>query len=342
MQTKLIKANDSNINETALLAGEILRNGGIVAIPTETVYGLAANALSGEAVKKIFEAKGRPQDNPLIVHVTDISEVTPLVKSIPDEARRLAERFWPGPLTMIMPKSEKIPMVTSGGLDTVGIRMPSHKVARALISACGSPIAAPSANLSGSPSPTTAQHVLNDMHGRIPAIIDGGACGVGVESTVISFEGEDGIRLLRPGFISAEDLMEITPNVLIDKGVLEKLGENVKVRSPGMKYKHYAPKADVTIIDSSLDAFREYVKTHADNDTTLMVFTDNDCEGLDIPHICYGANDEEQAKELFDVLRELDDIGAKKVYARCPNKDGEGLAVYNRLLRAAGFQVVKL
>lgn len=151
-------------------------------------------------------------------------------------------------------------MVTSGGLDTVGIRMPSHKVARALISACGFPIAAPSANLSGSPSPTTAQHVLNDMHGRIPAIIDGGACGVGVESTVISFEGEDGIRLLRPGFISAEDLMEITPNVLIDKGVLEKLGENVKVRSPGMKYKHYAPKADVTIIDSSLEAFREYVK----------------------------------------------------------------------------------
>ena len=243
---------------------------------------------------------------------------------------------------MIMPKSEKIPMVTSGGLDTVGIRMPSHKVARALISACGFPIAAPSANLSGSPSPTTAQHVLNDMHGRIPAIIDGGACGVGVESTVISFEGEDGIRLLRPGFISAEDLMEITPNVLIDKGVLEKLGENVKVRSPGMKYKHYAPKADVTIIDSSLEAFREYVKTHADNDTTLMVFTDSDCEGLDIPHICYGANDEEQAKELFDVLRELDVIGAKKVYARCPNKDGVGLAVYNRLLRAAGFQVVKL
>lgn len=336
--TKILGTDEDSI----AYAAKLLSQGEVVGMPTETVYGLAANAFDEAAVRKIFAAKGRPADNPLIVHISDISQLEGLVDKIPSLAVKCAEKFWAGPLTMIMPKSEKIPMVTSGGLDTVGIRMPSHKVARALISACGFPIAAPSANLSGSPSPTTAQHVLNDMHGRIPAIIDGGACGVGVESTVISFEGEDGIRLLRPGFISAEDLMEITPNVLIDKGVLEKLGENVKVRSPGMKYKHYAPKADVTIIDSSLEAFREYVKTHADNDTTLMVFTDNDCEGLDIPHICYGANDEEQAKELFDVLRELDDIGAKKVYARCPNKDGVGLAVYNRLLRAAGFQVVKL
>ena len=312
--TKILGTDEDSI----AYAAKLLSQGEVVGMPTETVYGLAANAFDEAAVRKIFAAKGRPADNPLIVHISDISQLEGLVDRIPPLAVKCAEKFWAGPLTMIMPKSEKIPMVTSGGLDTVGIRMPSHKVARALISACGFPIAAPSANLSGSPSPTTAQHVLNDMHGRIPAIIDGGACGVGVESTVISFEGEDGIRLLRPGFISAEDLMEITPNVLIDKGVLEKLGENVKVRSPGMKYKHYAPKADVTIIDSNLEAFRDYVKAHGDKDTTLMVFTDNDCDGLDIPHICYGANDEEQAKELFDVLRELDDIGAKKVYARCP------------------------
>ena len=298
--TKILGTDEDSI----AYAAKLLSQGEVVGMPTETVYGLAANAFDEGAVRKIFAAKGRPADNPLIVHISDISQLEGLVDKIPPLAVKCAEKFWAGPLTMIMPKSEKIPMVTSGGLDTVGIRMPSHKVARALISACGFPIAAPSANLSGSPSPTTAQHVLNDMHGRIPAIIDGGACGVGVESTVISFEGEDGIRLLRPGFISAEDFMEI--------------------------------------IDSSLEAFREYVKTHADNDTTLMVFTDSDCEGLDMPHICYGANDEEQAKELFDVLRELDDIGAKKVYARCPNKDGVGLAVYNRLLRAAGFQVVKL
>lgn len=254
--TKILGTDEDSI----AYAAKLLSQGEVVGMPTETVYGLAANAFDEAAVRKIFAAKGRPADNPLIVHISDISQLEGLVDKIPPLAVKCAEKFWAGPLTMIMPKSEKIPMVTSGGLDTVGIRMPSHKVARALISACGFPIAAPSANLSGSPSPTTAQHVLNDMHGRIPAIIDGGACGVGVESTVISFEGEDGIRLLRPGFISAEDLMEITPNVLIDKGVLEKLGENVKVRSPGMKYKHYAPKADVTIIDSSLEAFREYVK----------------------------------------------------------------------------------
>lgn len=335
--TKILGTDDESIKAAA----KLLADGEVVGMPTETVYGLAANAFDEAAVRKIFAAKGRPADNPLIVHISDIAQIEELVNELPKLAVKCAEKFWPGPLTMIMPKSDKIPMVTSGGLDTVGIRMPSHKVARALISACGFPIAAPSANLSGSPSPTTAQHVLNDMQGRIPAIIDGGACGVGVESTVISFEG-DSIRLLRPGFISAEDLMEITPNVLIDKGVLEKLGENVKVRSPGMKYKHYAPKADVTIIDSSLEAFRSFVKENADRDTTLMVFADSDCDGLDIPHLCYGATDEEQAKELFDVLRELDDIGAKKVFARCPNKDGIGLAVYNRLLRAAGFQVVKL
>lgn len=336
-ETKLLGIDENSVNTAA----ELIKAGEVVGIPTETVYGLGANAFDEEAVRKIFAAKGRPADNPLIVHVSDFDEISPLVTEIPALAKKCAEKFWPGPLTMIMPKSDKIPMVTSGGLDTVGIRMPSNMTARAIIKASGCPIAAPSANLSGSPSPTTAQHVFADMNGRIPAIVDGGACGVGVESTVISFEG-DGIRLLRPGFVSVEDLKEITENVLVDKGVLEMLGEGAKVMSPGMKYKHYAPKADVTIIEGSSHAFNAFIKANADAEDVVMYFTDNDVSGLSQRRICLGATDEEQAQRLFDALRELDEMGAKTVYARCPRKTGVGLAVYNRLLRAAAFRVIKL
>lgn len=335
--TKILGTDDNSIE----YAAELLKNSEVVGMPTETVYGLAANAFDENAVRRIFAAKGRPADNPLIVHICDFDMIYELVQDVPALAKKCAEKFWAGPLTMIMPKSDKIPLVTSGGLDTVGIRMPSHPAAKALIKKCGLPLAAPSANLSGSPSPTSAQHVFDDMNGRIPAIIDGGVCGVGVESTVISFEN-DGIRLLRPGFVSVEDLKEVTDNVFVDKGVLEKLGENVKVRSPGMKYRHYAPKADVTIIDSSLDKFREYVLANGDSETACMVFDENDCDGLDFPAFCYGNSDEEQARMLFDVLRELDRRNVKKAFARCPHKDGVGLAVYNRLLRAAGFKVIKL
>ena len=335
--TKILGTDDNSIE----YAAELLKNSEVVGMPTETVYGLAANAFDENAVRRIFAAKGRPADNPLIVHICDFDMIYELVQDVPALAKKCAEKFWAGPLTMIMPKSDKIPLVTSGGLDTVGIRMPSHPAAKALIKKCGLPLAAPSANLSGSPSPTSAQHVFDDMNGRIPAIIDGGVCGVGVESTVISFEN-DGIRLLRPGFVSVEDLKEVTDNVFVDKGVLEKLGENVKVRSPGMKYRHYAPKADVTIIDSSLDKFREYVLANGDSETACMVFDENDCDGLYFPAFCYGHSDEEQARMLFDVLRELDRRNVKKAFARCPHKDGVGLAVYNRLLRAAGFKVIKL
>ncbi|WP_028506236.1 L-threonylcarbamoyladenylate synthase [Ruminococcus sp. FC2018] len=336
-ETKILSADESSINE----AVNLLKSGEVVGMPTETVYGLGADAMNENAVRKIFAAKGRPADNPLIVHISRFDMIEPLVTEIPELAYKCAEEFWPGPLTMIMPKSDAVPEITSGGLDSVGIRMPSHKVARAIINKCGFPIAAPSANLSGSPSPTTAGHVFNDMNGRIPAIVDGGFSAVGVESTVISFE-KDAIRILRPGFISAEDLKEITPDVIIDKGVLGKLENGAVARSPGMKYKHYAPKADITIIDSSLGAYRTYVKEHADKDTVCMVFKTDDCEDLGFKTICYGSSDSEQAHLLFDTLRELDNIGAKKVFARCPNKDGIGLAVYNRLLRAAAFQVVKL
>ncbi|MBQ8965263.1 L-threonylcarbamoyladenylate synthase [Ruminococcus sp.] len=336
-ETKILGTDEKSVR----LAAELIKSGEVVGIPTETVYGLGADAFDEAAVRKIFAAKGRPADNPLIVHVSAFDEIAPLVIEIPELAKKCAEKFWPGPLTMIMPKSNRIPLVTSGGLDTVGIRMPSNSTARAVIRESGCPIAAPSANLSGSPSPTTAQHVFADMNGRIPAIVDGGACGVGVESTVISFEG-DGIRLLRPGFISVEDLKEVTENVMVDKGVLEMLGNDVKVSSPGMKYKHYAPKAEVTIVDGSSMQFNEFCKANADESDTLMVFTEADAEGLYNRKIVLGASDEEQAQHLFDALRELDVMGAEKVYARCPRKTGVGLAVYNRLLRAAAFRVIHI
>ncbi len=336
--TKLLDSSEESI----MLAARLLKDGEVVGFPTETVYGLGANAFDGSAVKKIFQAKGRPGDNPLIVHISGFEQLDGLVTEIPALAVKCAKAFWPGPLTMIMPKSDKIPDTTSGGLDTVGIRMPSDKTAGRLISACGFPLAAPSANLSGSPSPTTAQHVFKDMNGRIPAIIDGGFCGVGVESTVISFEGTDGIRLLRPGFVSPEDLREITENVIIDKGVTESLGADAKVRSPGMKYKHYAPKAEITIIDGDLEKFRNYAIKNGNTDTALMIFEKSDAEGIDFPALCCGKTDEEQARNLFDVLRELDNIGVKQAFARCPSKSGVGLAVYNRLLRAAAFRVIKL
>ena len=337
METKLLNTDDESLK----YAASLLREGKVVGIPTETVYGLGANALDESAVADIFKAKGRPQDNPLIVHIADISKLEELAYDIPKLAYKCAESFWPGPLTMILKKKDIIPDTTSGGLDTVGIRMPSNKYARKIIEYAGVPIAAPSANLSGSPSPTTAMHVFKDMNGRIPAIVDGGMSAVGVESTVISFEN-DGIRILRPGFISREDLLEICENVIIDKGVLEQLSPETIVRSPGMKYRHYSPKADVTIIDAELEKFRAFVKENCDKDTVCLVFDDKDCEGLDTRYINYGNDSKQQARMLFDALRELDEIGAKKAYARCPQKSGVGLAVYNRLLRAAAFQVIKL
>ena len=326
--------------ESVRKAAELLKSGEVVGMPTETVYGLAANALEPAAVEKIFIAKGRPQDNPLIVHVADFDMIAPLVTEIPELARRCAEAFWPGPLTMIMPKSELIPRTTSGGLDTVGIRMPSNETARRLIRECGFPIAAPSANLSGSPSPTRASRVYDDMKGRIPCIIDDGSCAVGVESTVIAFEGGR-IRLLRPGFISCEELSVIA-EVIVDKGVTEAVASDAAVASPGMKYKHYSPKADVTIVKGDDESFEVFAAETAGDGVWFMTFGEKDTEACGANVIPYGETDEEQAERLFEVLRELDDAGAERVFARCPRETGVGLAVYNRLLRAAGFKVIEL
>ena len=335
METKVLKPTKENIRYCA----ELIKSGDVVGMPTETVYGLAANAYDESAVKKIFMAKKRPADNPLIVHIADISMLKELTTSIPETAIAVCEKFWPGPLTVILPKSDRIPLITSGGLNTVGIRFPSNKVARELINECGLPLAAPSANLSGSPSPTTAKHVFDDLNGSIPAILNGGSCSVGVESTVISFEN-DIIRLLRPGKISVDDLKTAASDVIIDKGVFEIISNDTKVKSPGMKYKHYSPKADITLVDGSIEFFEKYVNEHNSIDTYALIF-DGDNISKDIKSIKYGINSEQQAERIFAVLREVDKIGANKVFARCPSKEGIGLAVYNRMLRAAGFKVVK-
>ena len=260
MNTEVLKVTKENIEEAAERAGALLRSGEVVGIPTETVYGLAANAFDEAAVAKIFKAKGRPQDNPLIVHISAFSELAALVKEVPESAKKLADAFWPGPLTMILPKSDKIPNAVCAGLATVAIRMPSHAVARAVIQKAGVPLAAPSANLSGSPSPTNAKYVYDDMNGKIPMILVGGSSKVGVESTVITL-ALDTPRVLRPGGITVEQLREVLGEVTVDDAVLHPLKQGVKVASPGMKYKHYAPKAEITILKGDFESFKSYVKT---------------------------------------------------------------------------------
>ncbi|MBW7573419.1 L-threonylcarbamoyladenylate synthase [Caproiciproducens faecalis] len=339
MQT--LRLNASN-QEDIRTAAQILRDGGLVGIPTETVYGLAANALDGKAVAAIFAAKGRPMDNPLIVHISDFDQIYQLVREVTPEAKKLAQAYWPGPMTMILPKSDIIPNEVSAGLDTVAIRFPSHLAAKALIDAAGIPLAAPSANLSGHPSPTTAGHVLNDLDGKIEAVVDGGPCGVGLESTVVTL-ASDPPRLLRPGGITLEQLRSVLGTVEMDSAVLNPLKEGARVSSPGMKYKHYSPKANVIIIDGSFDAYKNYVNSHGGDHTAALCYSGEAAE-LAVPTVCYGGEDDygEQARELFDALRRLDEIHAKTVYARCPEPKGVGLAVYNRLIRAAGFEVLHL
>ena len=322
--------------ESAEKAAEIMAAGGVVGIPTETVYGLAADARNESAVHSIFRAKGRPQDNPLIVHISAIEQLRPLVREIPELALRIAERFWPGPLTMIFPKSDVIPRATSGGLDTVAVRMPRSPAARAIIDACGFPLAAPSANLSGSPSPTTAQHVLRDMDGRVPLIIDGGECDCGVESTVLCFPAADRVRILRPGGVTAEMLSELCA-VDIDPAVTSEPPKGAKVLSPGMKYKHYSPKAEVFIVNAHGKRFRDWCLAH-EKGRTLALSADPVEHGM---FRCFGKDGQEQAHRLFALLREADDQGAQTVYVEIPSKDGIGLAVYNRLLRAAAFRIVE-
>ena len=329
--------------ESVALAARLLQQGELVALPTETVYGIAADARNGEAVKKIFEAKGRPQDNPLIVHICGMEMLNGIVSEVPERAKKLAAAFWPGPLTMVMPRGPEVSDVTCAGLDTVGVRMPSHPVVQQVIKASGVAFAAPSANLSGKPSPTNAPDTLADMDGRLPLILDGGESNVGVESTVVAVTGEHPM-LLRPGYVTKEQMEAVLgEEVLVSPAILEKLKDGEVARSPGMKYKHYAPKADVTLLDGTFEQFKAYVDAHAEQNPSCLCFT-GEAEKLGVPCVEYGREGDgaDQAKHIFRSLRALDEQGDGIVYARCPQKDGLSMAVYNRLIRAAAFRVIDL
>ncbi len=336
MLTKQLLPTPEGIDEAARL----LEQGQLVAIPTETVYGLAANALNPVAVASIFTAKERPMDNPLIVHIADIKDWEPLVTHIPDNARRLAQAYWPGPLTIILPAAPCVPNEVRGGLSTVAVRFPSHPVAQAIILHAGCPLAAPSANRSGAPSPTSAARVTEDMQGRIAAVMDGGDSAVGVESTVIDLSCHPP-RLLRPGGITPEMLEEVLGPIIIDPAVTEALEAGAVAASPGMKYKHYAPKAHIQLVKGSADQYTAYVNDHTAPGVAALCF-DEDMPHLTVPALSYGKRDDpmEQAHRLFDALRQLDEMGATTVYAACPSPHGVGLAVYNRLIRAAGFDTI--
>lgn len=340
METRLLLPTKENIE----IVGKALYSGELAAVPTETVYGLAANALNGNAVKAIFEAKGRPMDNPLIVHISDFKQIEEfnLVREIPEKAYRLAEKFWPGPLTIIMPKGMAVPNEVSAGLETVAVRFPSHPVIQAVITAAGCPLAAPSANTSGAPSPTTASHVMHDMSGKIPYVVDGGMCEVGVESTVITV-AEEVPMLLRPGGITLEQLEEVIGEVRVSEAVLYKMKEGQKAESPGMKYKHYAPKAKLILIKSSDEKYIEYVNSRRGDDVGALCY-DEDTEKLLVQAFPYGRKNDyiSQANRLFDSLRLIDETEIKTVYGRCPDTNGAAMAVYNRLIRAAGFEVIEL
>lgn len=340
MKTRMLKVISPEDKEAVQTAGKILRRGGLVAIPTETVYGLAANALNGTAVAGIFKAKGRPQDNPLIVHVASMEEIPSLTADFPPQAYALAQAYWPGPLTIIVKKSALIPDEVSAGLDTVGIRMPSHPAARAIIRAAGVPLAAPSANLSGSPSPTNAARVFSDMEGRIDAVVDGGDCGVGVESTVITV-AQNPPCLLRPGGITLEQLEAVLGHVEVHPAIFEALKAGQQAASPGMKYRHYAPETKVVLLKGTAEQFCDYVNGR--NDCAALCF-EGEQALLHVPCVSYGkqGNAESQAHGLFEALRRLDSLGKPIAYARYPESGGVGMAVLNRLLRAAGFEVTEL
>lgn len=338
MHTEYLSTESADLQRAA----DLLRAGELVAIPTETVYGLAANALNGAAVASIFAAKGRPADNPLIVHIAELSQWEPLVSHIPPQAMALAKAFWPGPLTMVLPKADCIPVEVSAGLKTVAVRMPSHPIARQLIALSGCPLAAPSANRSGIPSPTEARRVAEDMNGRIAAVVDGGACDVGVESTVVDLSVTPP-RLLRPGAVTVEMLTTVVGDVMVDDAVVHPLKDGEAAASPGMKYKHYAPKANVVVVKGNSEKYAAYVNAHADDGVAALCF-DGEEQRLTVPYVTYGerCDHEEQARCLFEALRMLDEKNIKTAYAACPSQEGVGLAVYNRLLRAAGFEVVEL
>jgi L-threonylcarbamoyladenylate synthase len=351
MDTKLIKINSENPTKDSLKeAADILRSGGLVAFPTETVYGLGANALDERASSKIYGAKGRPSDNPLIVHIANVSDMEDLAEDIPGMAYQLAEVFWPGPLTMIMKKKACVPYATTGGLDTVGIRLPANRIARTLISAAGVFIAAPSANLSGKPSPTTAEHVYKDLNGRIDLIIDGGKATHGLESTIVDLTGELPV-ILRPGCITKEMLENVVGRVEVDPAILQKVPNTVlKPKAPGMKYRHYAPEGKLTIYEGDIINVisvinREAQKKIADGFSTGIIATD-ETQGLYsygvIKSIGSRKDEASIAAGLYSILREFDEAHIEYIYSESFEDNSLGQAIMNRLLKAAGYSVIRV
>ena len=324
-------------------AAAILREGGLLGIPTETVYGLAANGLDEAAVAQIFEAKGRPQDNPLILHVPTAEWLSRYCREIPQAAFTLAEHFWPGPLTMVLKRRDIVPDRVTAGLDTVGMRCPDHPLCRAVIAAAGVPLAAPSGNTSGRPSPTTAEHMLEDMDGRIEGILDGGPCAVGVESTIVDLTSYPP-RLLRPGGVTLEQLESVLGSVEVDAAVTRLMKAGEKPKAPGMKYRHYAPKAPVTVVKGAPEATATYIAARLTGKSGVICF--DEYAGQFVGHVVetIGPADDQaaQARHIFDALRAFDHAEVTEIWAQSPDDHGIGLAVTNRLNKAAGFHIIDL
>ena len=338
MKTLFLSANDEN---TAKTAATIIKNGGLVALPTETVYGLGANGLDEEAVAKIFIAKGRPQDNPLILHISEAAEMEHICHSIPKAAYLLAEKFWPGPLTMVLPAKDCVPLSTRANLPSVAVRCPDCAITREIIRLAGVPIAAPSANISGKPSTTTAEHVRHDHDGRIDCIVDGGSCRVGVESTIVDLT-EERPRLLRPGGITPEQLLDVLGDLVVDKAVTASISNDTIVKAPGMKYRHYAPQCPIVIVSGSRKKAAAYIHRHFVPGDRVLCFEEELPLYAGCVPLAYGkeADAATLSAGLFDALRQLDDPSISKVYARCPEGGGVAYAVQNRLKKAAAFQVI--
>lgn len=348
MNTEIVKIDAANMDEKAIeRAAEIIKNGGLVAFPTETVYGLGANALDAEASRKIYEAKGRPSDNPLIAHIASLDKLDEIVEDVSDVAKKLIDKFWPGPMTLIFNKKELVPDSTTGGLKTLAVRFPSNEIAKALIEKSGVPIAAPSANTSGKPSPTKGEHVIEDLNGKVDMIIDGGEVGLGLESTIIDVTSEP--TILRPGFITQEMLEQVTEEVKLDQTILAKPTEDFVPKAPGMKYRHYAPKADLIIVRGKAGKVADWIIDEAaKSDKKTAILTVNQhidlYEGKTNDSIVASWGDlnnmEDIAHKVFNWLRKIDEMGIDIVYCEAFDEEGLGLAVMNRLTKAAGYQVI--
>lgn len=351
MQTILKKIDTDNFdNEELLEAGEILKKGGLVAFPTETVYGLGGDALNPDAAAKIYAAKGRPSDNPLIVHISDMEDIDKIADDVSEKAKKLAERFWPGPMTLIYKKKECVPASTTGGLNTVAVRMPEHKIARALIRQSGVFVAAPSANTSGRPSPTKAEHVMEDLCGKVDMVIDGGSVGIGLESTIVDVSGEIPV-ILRPGYITKKMLEEVVGEVVVDPAIVSReMKKDIVAKAPGMKYRHYAPKGQMTIVEGDIEKVISYInekveELEKDGRKIAVIATEETLSRYKCKIVrSIGARKSEGsiAAGLYDILREMDHLGAEYIYSESFEDDHLGGAIMNRMIKAAAYNIIEV